>query len=185
METDKNRIYGNNKKDLVLWLLYTHLISKIPYRYGNNLRKSVIKKILKNMGEGVTISTNVKIICPQRISLGDEVGIANNVILDGRGGLIIDDYSIIGFESVLITSTHNHQEHNKYIRNQGMFHAPIKIGKDVWIGARSVVFPGVKVNNGAIVGACSLVNKDVDQNAIVGGIPAKFIKNRRNENLYE
>jgi len=185
MKKENKKIFGINKKDLFLWLFYTHLISKIPYRYGGILRKNIMKRLLKNMGEGASISTNVKILCPQNISLGNETGIANNVILDGRGGLTIDDYAIIGFESVVITSTHNHQDENEYIKNQGMLFAPVEIGKDVWIGARSVIFPGIKIDDGAIVGACSLVNKNVPKNVIVGGIPAKFIKNRINENRHE
>ena len=55
------------------------------------------------------------------------------------------------------------------------------IGKDVWIGAGAVILRGVKVGNGAVVGANAVVTKDVDSFSIVGGVPAKLIKYRFNK----
>jgi acetyltransferase-like isoleucine patch superfamily enzyme len=55
-----------------------------------------------------------------------------------------------------------------------------EIGKDVWIGSRSIIMRGVKIGDGAIIAANSVVTKDVEPYAIVGGSPAKFIKNRFN-----
>lgn len=52
----------------------------------------------------------------------------------------------------------------------------IHIGKNVWIGANSVVLPGVTVGNGAVIAAGAIVTKDVPENTVVGGVPAKFIK---------
>jgi maltose O-acetyltransferase len=56
---------------------------------------------------------------------------------------------------------------------------PITIGNDVWIGARVTILPGVKVGDGAIIGACSVVTKDVSRYAIIGGNPAQVIKLRK------
>lgn len=53
------------------------------------------------------------------------------------------------------------------------------IGNDVWIGMRSVIMPDVNIGNGAVVGAGAVVTKDVPDNAIVGGIPARVIKYRK------
>ncbi len=62
------------------------------------------------------------------------------VVLDGRGGIRIGEYTIIGFESVILTCTHNHNRKVIPIREQGMYTAPCKIGKDCWIDARVIVF---------------------------------------------
>ncbi len=175
---DKNKIYGKNRNDLILWLCYTHILSKIPYSWGNKLRKMVLGNLIKDLDESTSFSTDVKLLCPQKISLGKNVGIANNVILDCRGSLKIGDDTIIGFESVILTSTHQHKDKNTPIKNQGMFSKPIVIGRDVWLGARAIVMPGVKIGDGAIIGANSVVTKDVPANAIMGGVPAKLIKYR-------
>ncbi|MDI6644110.1 MAG: acyltransferase [Methanobacteriaceae archaeon] len=170
--------YGQNNNDLILWLLYTHIASKIPYNMGNNLRKPLLERLLKNFGEGVSLADNVKLLYPQNISLQDEVGVANRVVLDGRGGIDIDKYTIIGFESVILSCTHQHQDHAVPIKKQGMYTAPVKIGSDVWIGARVIIMPGVTIGDGSIIGANSVVTKDIDPYTIVGGVPAKFIKKR-------
>jgi maltose O-acetyltransferase len=180
--------YGNNYLDLFLWLLYTHIFSKIPYNVGMKLRRSIFKKLFKELGYGSTIfiSTNVKLIFPQGIELGSHVGIARDCVLDGRGGIKIGDYTIIGFESIILTCTHNSNRKDIPIREQGMFTAPVIIGKDVWVGARVSILPGVTIGNGVIIGINSVVTKDVPPKTIVGGIPARIIKDREGEtNLLE
>jgi acetyltransferase-like isoleucine patch superfamily enzyme len=54
---------------------------------------------------------------------------------------------------------------------------PVKIGAKVWIGANVTILPGVNIGDGAIIAAGAVVNKDVAPNTVVGGVPAKFIKN--------
>ncbi|QUX93717.1 acetyltransferase [Marinomonas sp. A3A] len=63
--------------------------------------------------------------------------------------------------------------------------ADIKIGHDVWLGSRVTVFDGINIGNGAIVGACAVVTKDVPPYAIVGGVPAKIIRYRFNQEQIE
>lgn len=62
--------------------------------------------------------------------------------------------------------------------------ADVVIDDYVWIGARSTIMPGVKIGKGAVVGTCALVTKDVPPLAIVGGIPAKIIGQRKNALTY-
>jgi len=53
---------------------------------------------------------------------------------------------------------------------------PVNIGENVWIGANSVVMPGVTIGNSAVIAASSIVTKDISEGVIVGGNPARFIK---------
>lgn len=175
------KFYGQKKIHILSWLFYTHIASKIPYFVGQKIRKPILEVLLGKIGNGTTISTDVKLISPQNINLGDNVGITNKVMLDGRGGIIINDYTIIGFESIILTRTHQYTDENMPIRSQTQHSMPVQIGKDVWIGARSIILPGVKIGDGAIVGANAVVTRDVTPNTIVGGIPAKFIKYRKRE----
>lgn len=177
-ENTHKHIYGNSKHDLIIWLLYEHLVSKIPYNYGNKLRKKLLKPILGYLGDNSTISSNVKLIHPKEINIGNNVGIARDVVLDGRGYIKIDDNSIIGFESIILTCTHNYNRLDIPIKEQGMFSKPILIGKDCWIGARVTILPGIKIGDGSIVGTNSVVTKDVPPFHIVGGIPSKIIRER-------
>ncbi len=63
-------------------------------------------------------------------------------------------------------------------KNRSTMHpAPIVVGKNVWIGANATVLPGVTIGDGSIIAAGAVVTKDVPTNVIVGGVPAKIIKN--------
>jgi maltose O-acetyltransferase len=170
---------NKDQKDLIYWLLYTHLFTKIPYSVGNKLKVPLLKKLFKHIGLDSNVSTNVKLLDPQKISIGNRVGIARDVVLDGRGELEIGDDTIVGFESIILTSTHNSNRIDLPIREQGFFFSKINIGNNVWIGARSIILPEVTIGEGAIIGANAVVSKDVKDYTIVAGVPAKLIKNRK------
>lgn len=174
-------IFKEKQTDLVYWLLYTHVISKIPYSIGNKLKLPLIKNMVHHLGLNSTISTNVKMLNPKQIYIGNRVGIARDAVLDGRGKLKIGDDTMVGFESVILTSTHNSNRIDIPTNKQGMFFAPVAIGNNVWIGTRAIIMPGVTIGDGAIIGANAVVTKDVDNYTVVGGVPARFIK-KRDEN---
>jgi acetyltransferase-like isoleucine patch superfamily enzyme len=93
----------------------------------------------------------------------------------------IGDYTMLAPEVKIIGGDHRYDVVGLPIIFSGRDkQIPTEIGKDVWIGARSVVMRGVKIGNGAIIAANSVVTKDVAPYTIVGGAPAKFIKNRFN-----
>jgi len=104
--------------------------------------------------------------------------VTENVTLNGKGTIEIGDDSMIGFESILLTSTYNFARKDVLIREQGKSQAPIKIGSNVWVGTRVTILPGVEIGEGAIIGANAVVTQNVAPYTIVGGVPAKYIKDR-------
>jgi acetyltransferase-like isoleucine patch superfamily enzyme len=95
----KTQTPQTRKYELVAWLIYTHILSKIPYSLGNKYRTWYARKNLKGFGEHSNISTNVRLLSPNKIVVGSNVGIARDVTLDGRGGIEVGDFTLIGFES--------------------------------------------------------------------------------------
>ena len=176
--TSHYHIYGINFRDLIFWLIYTHILSKIPYNLDKKVKYFVLRRLLGNLGKGATVSTGVRLIYPQGIIIGENVGIPRDVTLDGRGGLKIVDDTLIGFESIILTSTHVSTNKDIPIRKQGMFSSPVNIGRNVWTGTRVTILPGVTIGDNVIIGANSVVNKDLPAHAIYGGVPARFIKER-------
>lgn len=110
--------------------------------------------------------------CGKNINVGKNVFINSGCRFQDQGGITIGDGALIGHNVVLATLNHDLDPENR-----GTMHpSPIKIGKNVWIGANATVVPGVTIGDGAIVAAGAVVTKDVPKNVIAGGVPAKIIK---------
>ncbi|MEH1843477.1 MAG: acyltransferase [Nostoc sp.] len=95
--------------------------------------------------------------------------------------VIIGDNCMIGSHAQLISTNHNYLSKNILIKDQGMGGVSkkgIKIGNDCWIGSGACILPGVNIGNGVVVGAMSVVTKDISPYSIVVGNPAKVIKVR-------
>ena len=112
------------------------------------------------------------------LEFGENVGIAANAFIAVRGNLKIGSNTIFGPNVSIHTENHNFGEFDKPIRLQGATRKGVEIGEDCWIGSKAVILDGVKIGNHVIVAAGAVVNRDVPDYAIVGGVPAKIIKTR-------
>ncbi len=111
--------------------------------------------------------------CGQNITIGRHTFINMGCKFQDWGGITIGDDCLIGHNCTICTVNHSKNPDQR----GDMTCSPVKIGNKVWIGANVTVLPGVTIGNGAIIAAGAVVTKDVASNTIVGGIPAKFIKN--------
>lgn len=163
---------------LQLFELVSNIVFWIPL---HPLRKIWAKLTFKHIGKKVCLLRNLDIRKPRNIEIGNDVIINKKVLLDGRGGTLkIGNHVDIAQETIIWTLGHdvNGLNHDSLGDN-------IVIGDYVWIGARATIMPGVFIGNGAVVGTCSVVTKDVPENAIVAGVPAKIIGYRDNPLVYE
>lgn len=141
--------------------------------YPNEELLQQLKKIT-----GHTIDASVKISQPfysdfgKHITFGKDIFINQNVTFVDLGGIAIEDQVLIGPGSRLITV--NHLISPK--KRRGIKVAPIYIKKNAWIGANVTILPGVTIGENAIVAADSTVTKDVPDNVIVVGSPAKVVR---------
>ncbi len=111
------------------------------------------------------------------VRLGDRVEINNFSIVNGTGGVDIGNDTLIG-PGVRIISYQHRIERSATIRSQPVEAKPIHIGRDVWLGANSIILAGVTLGDGAVVAAGAVVRKDVPAYAIVAGVPATVRKKR-------
>jgi maltose O-acetyltransferase len=149
-----------------------------PEPLFRRLRTSFWRGRGMSVGINSYISYNVAIHGHEGISIGHNTRITNNCLLSGRGTLEIGDDVLVGYQSIVLTSTHRFQDPKTPIRLQGSDVKAVKIGNDVWIGARVIIQPGVTVGNGAVIGSGAVVTNDVPPFAIAAGVPARVIGRR-------
>ncbi len=109
--------------------------------------------------------------------MGDNVGIGAFSIINAIEKVVIGNDVIISSHVHIIDGDHGIDK-GRNIRGQGFVTEPIEIGNDVWIGNGVTVVKGVRIGDGAVIGAGSVVTKDVEPHTIVGGVPAKRIRDR-------
>lgn len=108
----------------------------------------------------------------RNIHIGKHVFINSSCHFQDQGGIYIGNHALIGHNVVLATVNH---DLNPYDRHN--IYKPIRIGNRVWIGSNVVVTQGVTIGDGTVIAAGAVVTKDVAPNTVVGGVPAKFIRN--------
>lgn len=111
--------------------------------------------------------------CGKNIHIGKNVFINSGCHFQDQGGIFIDDGVLIGHNVTLATLNHGFAPEDRGTT----YPAPVIIGKNVWIGANVTVVPGVSIGENSIIAAGSVVTKNVPENTVAGGVPAKIIKN--------
>jgi acetyltransferase-like isoleucine patch superfamily enzyme/glycosyltransferase involved in cell wall biosynthesis len=111
-------------------------------------------------------------------SMGKRSYIGRNTFMGVFKPISIGECVLIGAYCYIISANHNYETRDIPIIDQGFVGDSITIEDDVWLGTHVVVLPGVTIGKGAIIGAHSLVNKDIPPYEIWGGVPAKFLKKR-------
>ncbi|PKM57898.1 MAG: acetyltransferase [Firmicutes bacterium HGW-Firmicutes-3] len=169
-------------------VLYYAIGKRMPSSDGiltfgaKKFRAFLVKRIFDLVGQDVNIEKNVFFGKGSGISIGDRSGIGLNARI--QGPLTIGKYVMMGPDVIIYTRNHDIQNISVPMIEGG--ETPPKavvIEDDVWIGARAIILPGVRIGQGAVIGAGAVVTKDVGNYAIVGGVPAKIIGNRTHQPL--
>jgi acetyltransferase-like isoleucine patch superfamily enzyme len=141
------------------------------------LRRTLLSRMLGRRLLRVQIFADVFLEGVHGLSVGDGVSLNRGCHLSAGGGLSIGNNVSIGHGTTVLTSEHSFTNADMPIRDQPIAWAPVKIGNDVWIGARVVILAGVTLPDRTIVGAGAVVTKSVTGSGqILVGVPAKPLK---------
>lgn len=145
---------------------------------SHTFRKLFYKLAGMKIGRGSVFHMWAGFFDPAQIEVGEDTIIGDHVFLDGRARLTIGDHVDIASSVMVYNSEHDLDADDFSARVE-----PVTIGDYVFIGPRSIILPGVKIGKGAVVAAGAVVTKDVPEYAVVGGVPAKVIGERKNKRL--
>ncbi|MEA5005224.1 MAG: DapH/DapD/GlmU-related protein [Rikenellaceae bacterium] len=165
---------------VVSYEMIMNIFMSLPrYTFFVFLKKSLLRIMGAKIGKGVIIYPGVWITPGKNLIIEDGVDVSKDVIITTKGGVFIGARTLIGYRTQILSANHSIPSIGERIPISGDVFKPIKIYNDVWIGANCIITAGVTIGEGAIIAAGSVVTKDVLNNQIVAGIPAKLIKERK------
>jgi len=132
---------------------------------------------------GKNVDSSFRLFPPFYTDCGKNITVGKNVFINAcckfqdQGGITIGNGVLIGHNVTLATLNHDERPDKR----QNIFPKSINIGNNVWIGSNATILQGITIGNGAIIGANAVVTKDVPENPIVAGIPAKIIRKVKTE----
>jgi len=164
-------------------LAYYGVAQYIPKRWpvaplGIALRAWLARRVFAECGPGLDLGPRVYIGNGVKIHVGNRSAINAWSRIEAVDDIYIGDHVNIGPQVIIYTSDHNVERRDVLIQQQGVSLAPVRIGTDVYIGARAVIRMGVTIHDGAVVGTCAMVTRDVAPYTIVAGVPARPIGTR-------
>lgn len=162
---------------------YMNRMSDRARRFTSQLHSSYhsideVRDILSEL-MGYTMPQSLTVFPPFYTDYGLNTVFGENVFVNAcchfqdQGGIVIGDGCQIGHNVVFATLNHGLSPEDR----PHTYPSPIRLGRHVWVGSNTTFLPGVTIGDNAIVAAGAVVSHDVAENTIVGGVPAKFIKN--------
>ncbi len=163
------------KENAIIWTREFNDIDPLDFVEQRNC----LKKHLGSMGKDVWIAKTFNCDNGKNIHIGDNfTGNYNLTILDIRE-VYIGNHVMIGPNTLITTVGHPLSPMGR--RKHLGIAKPVTIGNDVWIGGNVTILPGITIGNNVVVAAGAVVTKDVPENCVVGGVPAKIIKEIEND----
>ncbi|WP_075559397.1 acyltransferase [Parabacteroides timonensis] len=125
---------------------------------------------LGNIGENSRVMPPVTVVRGNSVKIGRNVTVMNNALFMAAGGITIEDDVLVAANVQIISNNHDLHDHAVLTCK------PVRLKRNCWIGAGATILPGITVGENAVVGAGAVVTKDVEDNTVVGGNPAKVLK---------
>jgi putative colanic acid biosynthesis acetyltransferase WcaF len=165
---------AGSKLKVFVWYFINYYILNSSFPWPYRLKVFFLRVFGAKVGVGLIIKTNVRIKNPWRLEIGDHCWIGESVWIDNLENVKIGSNVCISQGSMLLTGNHDYTK-SSFPYRLGI----IEIEDGVWIGAKSVVCPGVKCRSHSILTVNSVATKELKSWGIYSGNPAAFVRNRR------
>lgn len=172
-----NMAYRNSIKATIfrqmMWFVCGPLLIQNPFIPFSGFRKFVLVLFGAKIGKSPRIKPGVKIKYPWKLKMGDYVWLGENCWIDNMEEVEIGSNSCISQGAYICTGSHNYKS-----ANFGLILKPVKLDSGVWIGAHSVVCPGIHAAEQSVLTAGSVLTVDMEANQVYQGNPAVLKRNR-------
>jgi putative colanic acid biosynthesis acetyltransferase WcaF len=155
------------------WQYFISPLFLLLPRPANSLRIHILKLMGAKIGNTCLIEPGVNILMPWNLELGNCVVLGRGVEIYNYALVKIDDMTVVSQRCYLCTGSHDYTH-----SHMPLIWKPITIGSECWVAAEAFLSPGVTVGNGSVIGARSVVTKDMPEWTVCAGNPCKPIKAR-------
>jgi len=161
----------------IIFAIFFEMIYKLLH-YITIFRTLLLRLVIKSLGKNVVIEKNCKFAHPYNIEIGDNVYInfGLKILNTKEAGIKIGNNVIIGPNAIFLFNKIDYSDLSRLIKDCKVEYESIVVKDDVWIGANAMVLPGVTIGKRSIIGAGSVVTKDIPDYSVAVGVPAKIIK---------
>ncbi|MDG1873774.1 MAG: DapH/DapD/GlmU-related protein [Mariniblastus sp.] len=151
------------------------LLERVTNGFRRRLNYFYFKATLKNVGTQTYFDSGVRIYGKQFVHIGSEVNVNSGVTIQSCGAapVTIGDRVVLSYDCMILTGG---LDRGHCFESREHLVKPVIIEDGVWLGARSVVLPGITIGKNSLIAAGSVVTKDVSDHTLVAGVPAKPIK---------
>ena len=157
-------------------LINLHFLFRSAGKIHDIIRMKILKLSGSVIGDNSVVRERAFILKPENLELGNNSSIGSRSEIFNSEKVIIGDNVDIGTQFYINTDNHKFDRTDIPLSKQGVISKEIKIGSNIWIGARVIILSGVKIDDRVIIGAGSLVNKNLETGYIYAGVPAEKIK---------
>ncbi|MFH5811151.1 sugar O-acetyltransferase [Companilactobacillus sp. FL22-1] len=158
------------------------LVQRLNQTTNLSEKKAITQQLFQNVGKNLTINGRFEAIYGKHISFGDDDFINGNCFFQDSNLITFGDRVIVAPDTKFYCGQHALDARQRFgTRSDGSHYLithtkPITVGSDVWIGGNVTIIGGVHIGDNVIIGAGAVVVKDIPDNSVVGGVPAKIIK---------
>lgn len=171
----KNAMSRSNQIKRLIWTIVWGVFARpLPRSVANSWKIFLLRLFGANVHHTSVVYSSVRIYQPWNLEMEEYACLAPEVDCYNVGKVIIRSHATVSQKSYLCSASHN-----VYSKNHELISKPIVIESQAWIGAEAFIGLGVRIGEGAVVGARAAVFKDVESWTIVGGNPAKYLKDRK------
>ncbi|MBL0394125.1 colanic acid biosynthesis acetyltransferase WcaF [Ramlibacter monticola] len=164
---------GRSKVEVQLWWIVQETIFAWSPQFAYPFRAWLLRRFGATVGRRVLLRPSAKFTYPWKITLGDDVWVGDNAVLYSLGEITVASDSVVSQGCYLCAGDHDYRVSSFPIRAR-----PITVGSGAWLAADVFVAPGVKIEDGVVVGARSSVFSDLPKNYVCFGSPCKPVKPR-------